>query len=122
MLTDFNLQIILQFQQSLESLQIGLITPQLDLKIIYSQCHQVQTLFQDQVMKLQFEDNHPVLPKWQSYLTETHKQLRLLIVDLRRLQAARQGKTAEIRQGQIMNRLETLIAYCQAILPLFSSP
>ncbi len=118
MLTYLNSQIILQFQHNLESLQSQLKSLEVDPKVIQHQLEQVQQLFEHQIMRLNSEVYSPTVPKWQSYLTETHKQMRLLVIDCRRLQASRQGKTAQIRQTQMINRLGTLIGYCQAILAL----
>lgn len=55
-------------------------------------------------------------PHEQSYLTEIHKQLRLLGTDVTFLQASRQPATAEARQTAAIARLNTLIGYCGALL------
>jgi hypothetical protein len=58
---------------------------------------------------------------WQSYLTEIHKQMRLLTIDLRFLKASRQTATTETRRTQMSDHLGTLIHYCDAILAKISS-
>ncbi|MDX2097274.1 MAG: heterocyst frequency control protein PatD [Leptolyngbyaceae cyanobacterium bins.59] len=52
----------------------------------------------------------------QSYQVEISKQLRLLAVDLTFLQAARQAGTVQQRQQQMIDRLERLISYCEAVI------
>lgn len=51
-----------------------------------------------------------------SYLTEIHKQFRLLGIDISFLQGARQLRTQETRLKTIQERILILMGYCQAIL------
>ena len=77
---------------------------------------QVQEIFQHQIATLSADELDPAIaPRVQSYLTEIYKQLQLLEIDVAFLQASRQPATLQARITQIGSRLETLIAYCQAI-------
>lgn len=78
---------------------------------------QVQEFFGHQIATLSADELDPAIaPRVQSYLTEINKQLQLLAIDVAFLQASRQPATLQARITQIGSRLETLIAYCQAIL------
>lgn len=117
MLTDFNVESILQFQESLKRLQATLESPDITEVVLPSQLQEIQQIFEHQIMTLNLEVFNPtILPIWQSYLTETHKQIRLLTIDLRFLKASRQTQTAQTRRTQTGERIATLIGYCDAIL------
>lgn len=51
-----------------------------------------------------------------SYQTEISKQLRLLGMDVMYLQAARLSATVDTRRSQLLDRVEMLLGYCQALL------
>jgi hypothetical protein len=122
MLTDFNDKIIFQFQERLKQLQTTLESPDIADSAWQSQWHEIQQTFEEQMMGLNPEViNTQILPIWQSYLTEIHKQIRLLTIDLRFLKVARQTTTAQSRRTQIHERLNRLIVYCDAILAKISS-
>lgn len=78
---------------------------------------QVQKFFETQILTL---DNYELEPSIASqvgsYLTEIHKQLRLLNVDVTFLQASRNPQTTKARLANISDRLETLKGYCLTIL------
>ncbi|MGB3536052.1 MAG: heterocyst frequency control protein PatD [Microcoleaceae cyanobacterium] len=123
MLTDFNFQIILQFQESLKRLQTDLESEHVAYPVLQSQWHEIEIFFEQQIMTVNPEAMAAsVSPIWQSYLTEIHKQMRLLTIDLRFLKAARQSTTAQTRQIQILARIGKLMGYCDAILVKFTSP
>jgi hypothetical protein len=71
-----------------------------------------------QLLNLDTELPPALVTIWQSYLTETHKQLRLLNTDLLFLQTARQPLTREQRYRQSYSRLTQLLADTQALLQL----
>ncbi len=122
MLTDFNFQIILQFQERLKRLQTDLESANTAYPVLQSQWHEIQDAFEQKIMTLHPSASTPnILPIWQSYLTEIHKQIRLIAIDLRFLKAARQSTTAQTRRTQTSERLEMLIQYCDAILAKLSS-
>lgn len=78
---------------------------------------EAQKFFGQQIISL---DNSDIDPsdesRLRSYQTEIGKQLNLLSIDVTFLQAARQIETAKTRKMQISQRLETLLAYCNAVL------
>ena len=121
MLTDFYFQIILQFQQSLKRLQTDVESVSVAPQALLPQLQEIQQIFEHQIMTLNPEELNPtILPIWQSYLTEIHKQMRLLAIDLRFLQGSRQRMTAQTRRTQMGDRLATLVGYCDAILAKIS--
>jgi hypothetical protein len=122
MLTDFNVEIILQFQESLKRLQTDLELTAVADEVLQSQLTEIQQFFEHQIMTLNPEVFNPtILPMWQSYLTEIHKQMRLLTIDLRFLKASRQTSTTATRRTQMSDRLGTLTQYCDAILAKISA-
>lgn len=73
--------------------------------------NQLQTFFIQQIVPL--ED--PSFRE-QSYKTEINKQLRLLEVDVMFLKGAKQSATSKARLNTIIQRVDTLIGYCQAVM------
>lgn len=122
MLTDFNVEIILQFQHRLKRLQTELESATTPHEAFPSQWHEIQETFEQQIMTLTpSASTANFLAIWQSYLTEMHRQMRLIAIDLRFLKAARQTTTAQTRRKQTRERLQILIQYCDAILTKLSS-
>ncbi|MEB3342100.1 heterocyst frequency control protein PatD [Okeania sp.] len=78
---------------------------------------EVQQLFETQIINLDNSGlDQPIASKLQSYLTEIHKQLRLLNLDVAFLQTSRNPQTTKKRLANISDRLETLKGYCLSIL------
>jgi hypothetical protein len=76
----------------------------------------LQSHFQSEIWPVDTSSLEPVVAhQLQSLNVEIDKQFRLLTMDVMFLQAARQATTIEQRQGQIRDRLTTLIRYCNAI-------
>ena len=64
-------------------------------------------------------DDHledPIAGKMQSYLTESHRLLRLLPVDVMLIAAARNPTTTQQRRQAYQDKLNLLLQYCQAII------
>ena len=78
---------------------------------------EVQQLFKEQILTMTW-DRVPSdrRSSMQSYVTEMHKQMRLLATDVIFFQTARQPATQQQRLSQITTRLDTLIRYCDALL------
>jgi hypothetical protein len=111
-----------EFQQALEQLRSQVSQAQIDGVTLRTGFLHLQQFFQLQIAPLD-DDLDPVeVQRVRSYNTEIHKQLRLLGMDVSFLQAARQSITAQQRQRQMGDRLETLIGYCQALLVIPSDP
>ncbi|MFM7364272.1 MAG: heterocyst frequency control protein PatD [Cuspidothrix sp.] len=72
---------------------------------------QSQTFFIQQIIPLEDANFRE-----QSYKTEINKQLRLLEVDIIFLKGTRQITTSQARLNTIMQRINTLIRYCKAIM------
>jgi hypothetical protein len=84
-----------------------------DLKLLQKQFAGMQQHFQQIVQR----DHSPeIAAPVQSVQTEISKQLRLLSMDVMYLQAARQSATVEQRRSQLLDRVEMLSGYCQALL------
>jgi hypothetical protein len=110
-------QLYQELQQALEQLQTTAAQDNLDRTVLAAEYKKVQQFFGNQIMRAdsgELEPSEP--PPEQSYLTEIHKQLRLLGTDIMFLQASRQPATATARQTAAHARLNTLIGYCGALL------
>jgi hypothetical protein len=58
----------------------------------------------------------PIAGKMRSYLTETHRLLRLLPIDLTFIAAARNPDTIQHRRQAYQEKLDLLLRYCQAVI------
>lgn len=58
----------------------------------------------------------PIAGKMRSYLTESHRLLRLLPVDVMFIAAARNPTTTQQRRQAYQDKLNLLLQYCQAII------
>ncbi|MBE9144097.1 MULTISPECIES: heterocyst frequency control protein PatD [Planktothrix] len=117
MLSKSTSQVIDQFQNTLKQLHTTLISAPLDSTDLKQTFQQAKVTFQTQIMGINESDfDPPVESQIQSYLTETHKQMRLLEMDLKFLQASHQSATFRTRLTQIQNRLDLLLSYGEAIL------
>ncbi|WP_293130608.1 heterocyst frequency control protein PatD [Microcoleus sp. bin38.metabat.b11b12b14.051] len=106
-----------ELEQALEQLQRTVAQDKVDRAALAIEYKKVQQFFGNQIMRAdsgELDASEP--PPEQSYLTEIHKQLRLLGTDVTFLQAAKQPATAEARQTAAAERLNTLIGYCGAVL------
>lgn len=105
------------FQQHLEQMQQIAAQAPTDIAKLQDTFAQLQPIFASQIANSSNDHpNTPTFSRYQSYVTEIDKQMRLLAIDLTFLQAARQSATAQTRIAQIVSRLNTLISYCQALL------
>ncbi|MGD1808214.1 heterocyst frequency control protein PatD [Dapis sp. BLCC M126] len=90
---------------------------EIELSKILAINQEVQQLFETQIINLDNSElDQSIASHVQSYLTEIHKQLRLLNVDVSFLQASRNPQTTQTRLAKISDRLETLKGYCLSIL------
>jgi hypothetical protein len=58
----------------------------------------------------------PIAGKMRSYLTESHRLLRLLPIDLTFIAAARNPDTIQHRRQAYQEKLDLLLRYCQAVI------
>ena len=58
----------------------------------------------------------PIAGKMRSYLTESHRLLRLLPIDLTFIAAARNPDTLQQRRQAYQEKLDLLLKYCQAVI------
>ena len=117
MLSKSTHQVITEFQNSLKQLYTTLSSVPLDQPNLKQSFQQLKITFQTQIMGINASDFDPsVESKIQSYLTETHKQIRLLEMDLKFLQVSHQSTTLNTRLTQIQNRLDLLLSYGEAML------
>jgi hypothetical protein len=58
----------------------------------------------------------PIAGKMRSYLTESHRLLRLLSIDLTFIAAARNPNTLQQRRQAYQDKLDLLLKYCQAVI------
>lgn len=74
-------------------------------------------LFEQQIITQDIEDlPDPIAGKMRSYLTESHRLLRLLPLDLIFIEAARQPNTLQQRRQAYQDKLDLLIRYSQAAI------
>ncbi len=115
MLPNLHYQRYQEFKQALEQLQTA-------ASRVYGlesrHFLETQQFFQQQIMSLDGDLESADESRIRSYQTEMSKQLRLLGMDMTFLQAARQPETAQARQMQLHQRIQTLISYCDALLQL----
>ncbi len=108
-----------ELQQALEQLQKTAAQDNLDQTALAAEYQKVQQFFGNQIMRADSRELEPSEPPpEQSYLTEIHKQLRMLGTDIAFLQASRQPATTIARQTAAIARLNTLIGYCDALLQI----
>jgi hypothetical protein len=73
--------------------------------------------FEAQILTQNIEDlPEPIAGKMRSYLTESHRLLRLLPLDVMFLAASRQPNTLQQRRQAYQNKLDLLIRYSQAVI------
>ncbi len=74
-------------------------------------------LFESQILP-QHIDNlpDPIAGKMRSYLTESHRLLRLLPMDVMFIAAARNPTTTQQRHQAYQDKLNLLLQYCQAVI------
>ena len=58
----------------------------------------------------------PIAGKMQSYVTESHRLLRLLSIDVMLMATARTSVTSLQRRQAYQDKLDLLLQYCQAVL------
>jgi hypothetical protein len=58
----------------------------------------------------------PIAGKMRSYLTESHRLLRLLPIDVMFIATARNPTTIEQRRQSYQDKLDLLLQYCQAVI------
>ncbi|MDJ0555109.1 MAG: heterocyst frequency control protein PatD [Microcoleaceae cyanobacterium MO_207.B10] len=88
-----------------------------ELGKILATTREVQKFFETYIINLDNSQLDPsVALQVQSYVTEIHKELRLLNLDVTFFQASRNPQTTQTRFVTIQNRLETLKRYCLTIL------
>jgi hypothetical protein len=74
-------------------------------------------LFESEILCQSFDElPDPIAGKMRSYLTESHRLLRLLSMDVLFIAAARNPATAEHRRQAYRDKLNLLCRYCQDII------
>lgn len=105
------------FQQRLEQMGQAIALSSDNGAALQLEVRQLQDFFRAHILSLPMDGFTPAMQHWvQSYQVECDKQLRLLSLDVMRLQAARQPATLVQRWQQVGDRLGTLQQYCAAVL------
>ena len=74
-------------------------------------------LFESEIITQNFDDlADPIAAKMRSYITESHRLLRLLPMDLMFITAARNTTTRQARLQAYQVKLDLLCQYCQAVI------
>lgn len=85
-----------------------------DLKVSLSKSIE---FFESQILPQDLDSlPNPIAGKMRSYLTESHRLLRLLPIDLTFIAAARNPDTLQQRRQVYQEKLELLLKYCQAVI------
>jgi hypothetical protein len=85
-----------------------------DLKV---SLRQVMEFFESELLVQDLDElPDPIAGKMRSYLTESHRLLRLLSMDVMLIATARTPATIEQRRQAYQDKLNLLLQYCQAIL------
>jgi hypothetical protein len=117
MLPEVHQQRYRELQQKLEQVQQAIATDDGDRAALQQQVRDIQQFFQSQVMSLPMEEVDPsVVSRVQSFQTELHKQIRLLVTDTMFLASAKQSATVQQRQQQIRDRIEKSISFCHVLV------
>jgi hypothetical protein len=85
-----------------------------DLKVSLSRSIE---FFESQILPQDLDSlPDPIAGKMRSYLTESHRLLRLLPIDLTFIAAARNPTTLQQRRQAYQEKLDLLLKYCQAVI------
>lgn len=117
MVPDSHRQNFQDFQQALVSLQQQTMAAELNVGQLREDAQKVQQFFQQQIAPLSPDELEPAMAvRFSSLLTEMHKQMQLLLMDITFMQVSRQSATLQQRTVQMRDRLQTLLGYCEAFL------
>lgn len=121
MLPNLYYQSYQKLSELLKGLQQAAIASEVETPKLRQDILAAQQYFQQQIANLDSQEINPAVEsRVRSLQTEISKQLNLLNMDVTFLQAARQPETLQTRQQQIVQRLQTLRSYCEAILGMGS--
>ena len=85
-----------------------------DLKVSLSRSIE---FFESQILPQDLDSlPDPIAGKMRSYLTESHRLLRLLPIDLTFIAASRNPDTLQQRRQAYQEKLDLLLKYCQAVI------
>jgi hypothetical protein len=119
MLPETHRQTYQAFRQVLEQIAIATTQPNVNGTTLQQATHEAQSVFQQSVLPLDLNDLTSIAESQvRAVVVEINKQLRMLAMDVMRLQGARQAETITQRLQQIHDRLNTLIRYCDMVLQL----
>jgi hypothetical protein len=105
---------ILMWQQLFTLLSSLPTDSSLDLKIGISKAIE---LFESQILTQNLDHlSDPIAGKMRSYLTESHRLLRLLSIEAMFMAAARNPITLQQRRQSYQQNLDLLLQYCQAVI------
>lgn len=101
--------------------QLNLLQKAIDQEQIIQQAQQLQIFFKQDLWPmlrpLELPQNQS---QWHSAMTEMHRHMRLLGIEISFIQAARQGDTRQRRLAQIEQRLADLQGFTQVLLNLLN--
>ena len=89
----------------------------LDKVVLFNRSKELMEFFSHRLVPLENADLNPAgRSLLQSYITEIHKQLRLVGMDVTFLQASKSKGTTQTRKKAVSDRLQTIIDYCSTLL------
>jgi hypothetical protein len=98
------------FINILSTLQTQIEQPQVDGRSLQQTFLTAQQLYQQQLLPTLMDDE--AAASLMSYQTEINRALRLLGMDVTFLRSAKNSMTQQKRQGQMRQRLTTLLEFC----------
>ncbi len=119
MLTFSHRQVYENFVKVLVALSKAMTNPDISKTSWQGSFAQVQLTFEEEIIVLAVTELEGMeLSRWQSLQTEIHRTMRLLQTEVMRWQTSRQEGTEQLRKDAVRDRVNQLIAYCQALLSL----
>ena|SRR4028118_2114363 len=106
-----------EFLQALLQLQKAAAHPHQEGASVNAALQKVQQIFTSQILNLSLDQlDLPAASRMQSYLTEIHRLMRMLQMDMMFLQASQHRETQEQRRSAFEHRVKSLIGWCESIL------
>ena len=106
-----------EFLESLLQLQKAAAKPDQESASVNVALQKVQQIFTSQVLILSNDQlDLPAIARIQSYLTEIHRLMRMLQMDMMFLQTSRHRETQKQRRQAFADRVKSLISWCESIL------
>ncbi len=106
-----------EFLEALLQLQKVADLPTQEGASVNAALQKVQEIFTTKILNLSLDQlDLPAESRMQSYLTEIHRLMRMLQMDMMFLQASQHRETQQQRRTAFDHRVKNLISWCESIL------